>query len=245
MVGQLHTTEVSGVDAIRGVVTRDGDSRVDTCCVGVPDIHRHIGDRGTVGDIHVLDLKEQVDTLGPLSLLDVGAEVFANHVVRAGGDLRGQDARRVGIEHGLKGREHVIIVNTSVVVVDCLPFLKGSQITAVLLRVGLDAAGFADSLDSVGSPLDVALLDATGGSRVGTSTKRTSANLSSEIADLDFPLDVIVAVVLAGVGEGTGGQTEAGGDLRETNHLDDFEIEKLKFGNLGIVRKRLCIQQWK
>lgn len=228
VVGQLHTTEVGGVHAVLGVVARDGDSGVNTGRVGVPDVDSDIGNGRAVRDVHVLDLEEQIDAVGPLSLLDVAAEVFANHIVRASGDLRGEDARSVRIEDGLEGREHIIVADASVVVVHRLPLLKGSQVTAVLLGVGLDAAGLAQSLDSVGSPLDVALLDAAGGSRVGTSTEGTGTNFSSQIADFDLPLDVIIAMLLAGVSEDTGSQAEAGGDLGKSDHFDERNLEDLE-----------------
>lgn len=228
VVGQLHAAEVGGVHAICGIVAGDGNSGVNTCRVGVPNVDSDIGNGRAVGNIHVLDLEEQIDALGPLGLLNVAAEVFANHVVRTSGDLRSEDAGRVRIEDGLEGREHIVVADASVVVVHRLPLLKGSQITTVLLGVGLDAAGLAESLDSLGSPLDVALLDTAGGSRVGTSTEGTGTNLSGQVADFDLPLDVIIAVLLAGVGEDTGSQAEAGGDLGKSDHFDERNLEDLE-----------------
>lgn len=165
VVGQLDSTEVGGVDSILSVVSRDGNSRVDTSGVGVPDIHSDGGDRGTSADINVLDLEEKVETIRVDRLLDVGTEVLSLNVVRTSSHLRSENARGVGIKDVLEGSEHVPIRNASVVVVDRLPLLKGSQVTAVLLGLGLDATLLAESLHLVGTALKIALLDAAGGSR--------------------------------------------------------------------------------
>lgn len=165
VVGQLDTTEVGGVDSILSVVSRDGDSRVDTSGVGVPDVHSDGGHRGTGADINVLDLEEQIQTIRVDRLLDVGTEVLSLNVVRTSSHLGSEDARGVGIEDILKGGEHVPIRNASVVMVHCLPLLKSSQVAAVLLGLGLDATLLAKSLHLVGTTLKIALLNTAGGSR--------------------------------------------------------------------------------
>lgn len=166
VVGQLNTTEVGGVDSIGSIISRSVDARVDTSGVGVPDVHSDSGHRCTGADVNVLHLEEQVETIRPDRLLDIGAEVLSLDVVRASSHLGSEDARSVGIKDILERSEHVPVVDTSVVVVDRLPLLKVSQVTAILLGVGLDATLLAESLHLVGTALKVALLDTAGGSRI-------------------------------------------------------------------------------
>lgn len=221
VVGQLDAAEVGGVDTVRGVVARDGDARVDTGGVRAPDVDGDGGNGRAGADVDVLHLEVQVDTVGVLGLLHVGAEVLALDIVGTGGDLRGQDARGVGLEDGLQRSEHVVVADPGVVVVYCLPLLKGSQVTAVLLGVGLDATGLPDSLHFLGAALDSTLLGAAGDGGVATLRKCPGTNGSVNIADVDVALDVVVVVLLAGVGDDTGNQGDAGGDLGKGNHLDE------------------------
>lgn len=227
VVGQLDTTQVGGVDSILSVVSRGVDTRVDTSGVGVPDIHSDGGDRGTSADINVLHLKEQVETVRVDSLLDVGTEVFSLHVVRTSSHLRSENARSVGIKDVLEGSEHVPIRNASLVVVDRLPLLKGSQVTAVLLGLGLDATLLAESLHLVGTALKAALLETAGGGRPRASGESASTVSGVGIPDVDLAANVLVAVVLTRVGhDRTGGDRKTGSELDERDHCDKWKSFK-------------------
>lgn len=141
-------------------------------------------------------------------------------VVRASSELRGQNAGGVGVEDVVDGSGHVVVVSASHVVVDRLPLLERSQVTAELLGVGVDAARLADRLHLVGTALDVALLHAAGGGGVGALCEGASTVAGGGVPDIDLAADVLVAVVLAGVGGGKAGREgEAGGQLDERNHL--------------------------
>ena len=62
-IGDLYTPKESGVHPIFGVVSGDGDAAVDTSGVGVPNIHRDLGNRLAGVGIDVLNLKKKIDAI--------------------------------------------------------------------------------------------------------------------------------------------------------------------------------------
>lgn len=256
VIGKLNTTQEGGVDTrLAGALAH---TRVDTGGVAVPDVDCYVGDSIASRDIDILDLKEDVHAVRVLSLLDVRPHVFANNVVRAGSQLRRQDARGVlskvsmsataqnsiaiaeedrwtyGIKDVLNGSEHVIGRNARVVVVDSLPVLQRSQVTTSLL----DATLLPKCLDGLGTALDGALLESLRASGVPALGKRSGAYLGMGVTDGDVPLELFGRVLLAGVGDGAGDEGQAG-KLGEGNHDEFLKVETV------IIQERMSVDRKK
>lgn len=129
VIGQLDTTEVSRVETTVSVVAASVDTTVDTGGVAVPDIDGDGRDGLTGVDVDVLNLEKDIDTVAPLRLLDVGAHVLADDVIRTISDLGSKDTAGVSREDILEGSEHVVRSDAGLVVVDGLPSLKSSKVT--------------------------------------------------------------------------------------------------------------------
>lgn len=89
VVCQLDTAQVGGVVASLGIVARSGNTAVGSSGIAVPDVDSDCRDGLARVGVDVLDLEENVDSIGPLRLLDVRAHELAGDVVRTVGDLRG------------------------------------------------------------------------------------------------------------------------------------------------------------
>jgi len=128
MIGDLNTTKESGVQTSLGA-----NAGVNTSGIAVPNVSGQIGDSIAGGDINVLDLEEQRHSVAELLLDDVGSQVFADDVVRTGSDLGRQDTAGVGAKDCLERSKHVVVGDSSLVVVDSLPLDNIIFIAAVLL----------------------------------------------------------------------------------------------------------------
>ncbi|KUI61551.1 hypothetical protein VP1G_11287 [Cytospora mali] len=214
-VGQDGGVGVGQQVGVRGpalVVARDDGLEGDNALV-VRDLHA--AEEGAVDAALGL-----VDAVRVLSLLDVGAEPLADDVVRASSVDRRLDTSSVGVEDVLDGREHVIVVDGRHVVVARLPLLQVGQGPAVLLGAGGDAARLAEGLDPVGAALDRPLLQAARRRAAAALRQGPRPEGRMLVARLDLSPDLLVRVVLARVGEGTGGQGQACDELGEGNHSE-------------------------
>ena len=129
VVSQLYTTEKGGIQA--GLASGI-DARVHARGVAIPDIDGDAGNGLAGVDVDVLHLKEHVDALAVLRLDHVGTEILASYVIRTVGDGGRQYTASVGVKNGLKRCEGIIVVDTSLVMVDGFPGLEILKVSAVL-----------------------------------------------------------------------------------------------------------------
>ena len=134
-----NTVGICGLDASQkgtvpssiSYISSDIDAGVDTGGVAIPDIDVDIWNAETGGDVDVLDFEVERDT--GLAFGDILANVLAGDVVWTICDFGGENAGGVGGEDGGVRVAGGVVVNTSLVVVDCFVDLQGCKVTAELL----------------------------------------------------------------------------------------------------------------
>jgi len=134
-----NTVGICGLDASQegtvpssiSYISSDIDAGVDTSGVAIPDIDVHIWNAKTGGDVDVLDFEVEGDT--GLAFGDILTNVLASDVVWTICDLGGENAGGVGGEDGGVRVAGGVVVNTSLVVVDCFVDLEGCKVTAEFL----------------------------------------------------------------------------------------------------------------
>ena len=108
---------------------REGDKcglPVDTGGVCLPHVDDSTRHRTAGVHINVLHLDEAVDAIGVLLLADILAHHLAPDIVRAVGDGGGQNRAGVATEDDGVRRVEGVIKESSMIVVDGLPFLESS-----------------------------------------------------------------------------------------------------------------------
>jgi hypothetical protein len=124
----LDTSQEGTVPSSISYISSDINARVDTGGVAIPDIDVDIRDTETSGDVDVLDFEVEGDT--GLAFGDILANVLAGNVVWTICDFGGENAGGVGSENGGVRVAGGVVVNTSLVVVDCFVDLEGCKVTA-------------------------------------------------------------------------------------------------------------------
>lgn len=98
---------------------------VDASSIGVPDINVGTLDGPASVDIDVLHLEEEVDTITVQLLSHVFPSHLPPNVIRAVGDRGCEDGTGVAAEDCLFMSVGSVVQDTSLVVVDSLPFFQG------------------------------------------------------------------------------------------------------------------------
>jgi len=127
----LDASQEGTVPSSISYISSDIDAGVDTGGVAIPDIDVDIWNAETGGDVDVLDFEVERDT--DLAFGDILANVLAGDVVWTICDFGGENAGGVGGEDGGVRVAGGVVVNTSLVVVDCFVDLQGCKVTAELL----------------------------------------------------------------------------------------------------------------
>jgi hypothetical protein len=127
----LDASQEGTVPSSISYISSDIDAGVDTGGVAIPDIDVDIWDAETGGDVDVLDFEVERDT--GLAFGDILANVLAGDVVWTICDFGGENTGGVGGEDGGVRVAGGVVVNTSLIVVDCFIDLQGCKVTAELL----------------------------------------------------------------------------------------------------------------
>ena len=212
---------------------------VVTSGIAVPDVDIYFGDGLAGADIDVLNLKVERDTR--LSLSHVLANHLAEDVVRAIGDLWGQDTASVGgKDRGLRGLGSKV-VDVSHVVLDGLEGLECSEISAILLGLwkiqvstnrrwlefelltGSDTTLLTKVVHNLGATSERASSKLSGFERGRAGVDGSLGSGSHLIANLDLAFDLGMVMVLAWMGDDCAGEAHCCNCTGKLGKVDHFE----------------------